>query len=81
MINNRNQSVVTDMKWTSDGQRICIVYQDGAVIIGGVEGTRINGLNLRTALHQVEWSPNGKTILFGTGAGDVLIYDQQVRCR
>ena len=29
MINNRNKSVVRGMKWTSDGQKICIVYEDG----------------------------------------------------
>lgn len=29
MINNRNKSVVTDMKWTADGQKICIIYEDG----------------------------------------------------
>ena len=29
MINNRKVSVVKDMKWTSDGQKICIVYEDG----------------------------------------------------
>ena len=29
MINNRNKSVVRDMKWNSDGERICIVYEDG----------------------------------------------------
>ena len=27
MINNRNKSVVRDMKWTADGQKICIVYE------------------------------------------------------
>lgn len=27
MINNRNKSVVADMKWTSDGQKICIAYE------------------------------------------------------
>ncbi len=29
MINNRNKSVVADMDWDKDGQRICIAYQDG----------------------------------------------------
>lgn len=29
MINNRNKSVVTDMHWNRDGERICIVYEDG----------------------------------------------------
>ena len=34
MINNRNKSVVRGMAWNTDGQRICIVYEDGAVIVG-----------------------------------------------
>jgi hypothetical protein len=29
------------MKWSSDGKKICIVYQDGAVIVGSVDGTRV----------------------------------------
>ena len=29
MINNRNKSVVRDMKWNADGQKICIIYEDG----------------------------------------------------
>lgn len=29
MINNRNKSVVRSMKWNADGQKICIVYEDG----------------------------------------------------
>jgi len=31
MINNRNKSFVKDLKWTYDGQLICIVYEDGMV--------------------------------------------------
>jgi hypothetical protein len=31
MINNRNKSIVKDMKWTADGLKICIVYEDGAL--------------------------------------------------
>ena len=29
MINNRNKSVVKSMAWNTDGQKICIVYEDG----------------------------------------------------
>ena len=32
MINNRNKSVVTGMAWNREGHKICIVYEDGAVI-------------------------------------------------
>lgn len=31
MVNNRNKSVVKDMRWTADGQKICIAYEDGVV--------------------------------------------------
>ena len=31
MINNRNKSVVRGMKWNADGQKICIIYEDGKI--------------------------------------------------
>ncbi|CAM9187816.1 unnamed protein product [Chrysoparadoxa australica] len=76
MINNRNKSVVQDMKWTSDGQKICIVYADGAVIVGSVDGNRLWGKELDIGLHHVEWSPEGKNILFFLLLpGTVHVYD------
>ena len=29
MLNNRDKSTVKDLKWSGDGQKICIVYEDG----------------------------------------------------
>eukprot|EP00741_Cyanophora_paradoxa_P024440 tig00022075_g23597.t1 len=75
MINNRNKSVVRDMKWTSDGQKICIVYEDGAVIVGSVDGNRLWGKELKVNLFLVEWSPDGRNILFVTMDGEVHVYD------
>lgn len=76
MINNRNKSVVTDMTWNGDGQKICIVYEDGAVIVGNVDGNRLWGRDLKnTQLCQVEWSPDSKTILFGLSSGEVQLFD------
>ena len=76
MINNRNKSVVKDMKWTADGQKICIVYEDGAVIVGSVDGNRLWGKELEIELHLVEWSPDGRNILFGTSLNnEVHLYD------
>lgn len=75
MINNRNQSVVKDLKWTADGDKICIVYEDGVVIVGGVDGNRIWGKELKINLSRVEWSPDSKYLLFGTMSGQVKIYD------
>ena len=75
MINNRNKSVVRDMKWTSDGKKICIVYEDGAVIVGSVDGNRLWGKEFNMSLHFVEWSPDCRNILFGSGDDDIWIYD------
>lgn len=30
----RNKSFVRDMRWTPGGEKICIAYDDGAVIVG-----------------------------------------------
>jgi len=75
MINNRNKSTVRGMKWTSDGQRICIIYEDGAVIVGSVDGNRLWGKELNTELAHVDWSPDGRNIIFCTMQCEVHIYD------
>lgn len=46
MVNNRGKSQVRDMRWTPDGNKICIVYEDGAVIVGSVDGERLWGKEL-----------------------------------
>eukprot|EP01039_Chlorochromonas_danica_P006054 gene6054-6668_t len=75
MINNRNKSVVKSMKWTSDGRKIAIVYEDGAVIVGSVDGNRLWGKELGLQLRLVEWSPDGKLLLFVTQDAEVFIFD------
>ena len=75
MINNRNKSTVRGMRWTPDGQRICIIYEDGAVIVGSVDGNRLWGKEIKTELAHVEWSPDGRNILFCTKSCEVHIYD------
>ncbi|XP_012278888.1 WD repeat-containing protein 35 [Orussus abietinus] len=78
MINNRNKSVVKGLAWSQDGQKICIVYEDGAVIVGAVDGNRIWGKELKnTSLSGVQWSPDGKLLLFGLKTGEVHLYDDQ----
>ncbi|XP_034051333.1 WD repeat-containing protein 35 isoform X2 [Thalassophryne amazonica] len=78
MINNRNKSVVRSMSWNADGQKICIVYEDGAVIVGSVDGNRIWGKELKgNQLAHVAWSPDSKILLFGMANGEVHIYDSQ----
>ncbi|KFV77076.1 WD repeat-containing protein 35, partial [Dryobates pubescens] len=78
MINNRNKSVVRSMSWNADGQKICIVYEDGAVIVGSVDGNRIWGKDLKgTHLCHVAWSSDSKILLFGMANGEIHIYDNE----
>ena len=78
MINNRNKSIVRGMSWSSNGQKICIVYEDGAVIVGSVEGSRIWGKELKgIGLTAVQWSPDARFLLFGCKSGEVHMYDEQ----
>jgi WD repeat-containing protein 35 len=76
MINNRNKSVVRDMKWTKDGKKICIVYEDGAVIVGSVDGKRMWSRDVNLELALVEWSPDGRTIIFCSVCGECRVYDE-----
>lgn len=78
MTNDRKKSIVKGMAWTGDGQRICIVYDDGAVIVGSVDGNRIWGKELKnTPLTGVQWSPDGRLILFSIRSGELHLYDNQ----
>ena len=71
MINNRKKSTVEDIKWSTDGMKVAIIYADGAVIIGSVDGSREWGCELSYNLNIVVWSPDNKLILFGTEDGEV----------
>ena len=67
MINNRNKSVVRGMRWNADGQKICIVYEDGAVIVGSVDGNRIWGKELKGL------TLSGVEVRFSTGLCLVVV--------
>lgn len=75
---NPTNSSLKGMSWSSDGQKICIVYEDGAVIVGSVDGNRIWGKELKnTPLASVQWSPDSKLLLFGLKNGNIHLYDNQ----
>jgi WD repeat-containing protein 35 len=69
--------VVRDMRWAPSGEKICIIYEDGAVIVGSVDGNRLWGKELDMHLRRVEWSQDGRYLLFageegwGQGAKEV----------
>ena len=75
MINNREKSRVSDMCWSPDGTKVCIIYEDGAVIVGSVEGSRLWGKEYKHRLAMIEWSPDSKMIVFGTMDGEVRVFD------
>ena len=75
MINNRNRSVVRDLAWNTEGLKVCIIYEDGAVIVGSVDGNRLWGKELKKTLSHVTWSPEGRYLLFGTLTGEVAVHD------
>ncbi|XP_045770469.1 WD repeat-containing protein 35 [Maniola jurtina] len=78
MINNRNKSTVTSMAWGSDGQKICIAYEDGAVIVGSVDGSRVWGKDIKgPGLRAVQWSPDNSLLLFALSNGELHLYDDQ----
>jgi WD repeat-containing protein 35 len=45
MINNRKKSIVSDIKWSKQGNFICFLYLDGHAILGSVEAER-NGVKI-----------------------------------
>ncbi|XP_073941730.1 intraflagellar transport protein Oseg4 [Choristoneura fumiferana] len=78
MINNRNKSTVSSMAWGSDGQKICIAYEDGAVIVGSVDGSRVWGKDIKgPGLAAVQWSPDNTQLLFALANGELQLYDDQ----
>lgn len=77
MVNNRNQSHVTDLKWTKRGKHIGIIYQDGNIVVGSVEGKRIWGQEVNVPLKKIAWCPENRTIIFVTAQNEAKIYDHQ----
>jgi WD repeat-containing protein 35 len=69
MVNNRKASFVKDMKWSPDGTKICIAYEDGNVIVGGVEGNRKWGKEYPHRVAMISWAPTSKELMIGTNSG------------
>ena len=73
MINNREQSEVTDIKWSKQGEYLCFIYEDGHAIVGTVEGSRSWGNDIRNSLYLLEWSPDGSKILLASHQSNIII--------
>jgi WD repeat-containing protein 35 len=74
MINNRELSLVTDLKWSKQGTFLCFVYDDGHAIVGTVEGSRCWGNDIRDKLYLLEWSPDSSSLLFACQNSNIVIF-------
>jgi WD40 repeat protein len=63
------------MRWTGVGDKICIAYDDGAVIVGSADGNRLWGKDLNLQLSLLQWSPDGSYIVFASASGECHTYD------
>lgn len=66
MVNNRKISNVVDLKWSPDGTKICIAYEDGHMIVGGVEGSRKWGKDFNKIIKHITWAPDSRLLVVGT---------------
>ena len=73
MINNRKKSIVSDIKWSKQGNYICFSYLDGHAILGSVEGERKWGEDFNNTIYIIEFTNNEKNILFACENYDILI--------
>lgn len=73
MINKRDDSFITCIKWSKQGHLLCFTYDDGHAIVGTVEGLRSWGNDIRNRLYLAEWSPDGSALLLAAEHSNVII--------
>lgn len=77
MVNNRNESKVNDLKWSPNGSQICIIYEDGEVVVGSVEGGRLWGKSTGQNLHKMVWTLNSKLLLLFDANNDMFAFNNE----
>lgn len=81
MVNERANFTcpVVSVDWSPDGHMICILYDDGYMIVGAVDGTRLWDVKLEAIGLRVQWSPDSKLILIAIKSSKptVLIFDDR----
>ena len=75
MVNNRKKSTVVGLRWSPDGSKICISYEDGHIIVGGVEGSRKWSKDTGFKIKIISWAPDSGLLLVGSTNGEVFIFD------
>ncbi|KAI6243756.1 WD repeat-containing protein 35 [Aphelenchoides fujianensis] len=75
MINNRQKSSVVSLKWSNNGTKIAIAYEDGQVIVGSVDGNRLWSKDIATQLTCLSWTSSDAILLLGMIDGEVHGFD------
>ncbi|KAI3408169.1 WD repeat-containing protein 35 [Globodera pallida] len=63
MFNNRQKSTVASLKWSNDGSRIAIAYEDGQIILGSVDGNRLWYKDIGASLIKLAWNTDDTLLL------------------
>jgi len=75
MVNDSGKKLISDVKWSSDGSKLCILIDDGQVIVGSVDGEKLWAKNIEKVPNFIEWSPDAKYLLIGTEKGEIMVYE------
>lgn len=55
MVNESDKSLITDVRWSNTGFNLCIIIDDGQIIVGSVEGERIWYKKINKVPFRVQW--------------------------
>uniref|UniRef100_A0AC35UH30 ANAPC4_WD40 domain-containing protein n=1 Tax=Rhabditophanes sp. KR3021 TaxID=114890 RepID=A0AC35UH30_9BILA len=77
MVNNRAKSFVVDLKWSNDGTKIAIAYDDGHIIVGGTDGNKDWTKDTEKNLRAITWGQDDTSVIVGLGDGTLHVYDAE----
>lgn len=55
MVNESEKSLITDTRWSNSGVNLCILIDDGQIIVGSVDGERVWNKKINKVPVKVEW--------------------------
>ena len=77
MVNNREQSIIKDVKWSKNGEQIIFIYDDGQLYCGLVNGSNSWYNDLEAKLSFVEFSPDDKKLLVSEMYGKIYVFSDK----
>lgn len=55
MVNESDKNLITDIRWSNTGFNLCILIEDGQIIVGSVEGDRVWNKKINKVPVKMEW--------------------------